>query len=33
VKGKRVKLILTDWHFWIPVVVLLAGGGLLLVVR
>lgn len=32
-KDSRLKLILTDLHFWIPVAVLLAGGSLLLVVR
>jgi hypothetical protein len=29
----RVGAVLTDAHFWIPVVVLLAGGALLAVLR
>jgi hypothetical protein len=33
VKATRLRRIVTDLHFWIPVAVLLAGGSLLLVVR
>jgi hypothetical protein len=33
VKQSRVKAVITDVHFWIPVAVLLLGASLLLVLR
>lgn len=32
-KRSAARAVLTDIHFWIPVLVLIAGAGLLLVVR
>jgi hypothetical protein len=32
-KRSAARAVLTDIHFWIPVAVLIAGAGLLLVVR
>jgi len=33
VKRSRVKAVITDVHFWIPVIVLVLGAGLLLLLR